>query len=123
MTVVYICGPFRAASHWGIVQNVRKAEALALKVWQAGMVALTPHLNTANFQGAAPDGVWLAGDLELLRRCDAVLLVEGWPNSEGAKVEVDYARDRNIPIFESLSLLVEWHVQVLRDARPQTSNV
>ena len=112
MLVIYIAGPFRAPSFWGIVQHIRRAEAVALSVWQAGMVALCPHLNTANFDGAADDARWLAGDLELLRRSDAVLLVEGWPSSTGAKAEVEEARAHGIPVFETLSMLEAWRQHV-----------
>lgn len=89
--VVYIAGPFRAANAWEVEQNIRRAEAVALGVWQAGWVALCPHLNTHHFQGVLPDETWLTGDLELLYRCDVVLTVPGWELSEGARAEVKFA--------------------------------
>ena len=106
--VVYIAGPFRAPSAWAIEQNIRRAEALALDVWWLGAAALCPHANTRYFQGAARDEVWLRGDLEMLRRCDAVLLVPGWQSSEGTRAEVEYARNHGIPVFESLEELRAW---------------
>lgn len=106
MRVVYIAGPFRGPNAWEIEQNIRRAEALALEVWRAGFAALCPHTNTRFFQGAAPDEVWLAGDLELLGRCDAVLLTLDWQRSSGARAEVDYAKTRGIPVFETLAELV-----------------
>lgn len=108
MRVVYIAGPFRAPSHWGIVGNVRKAEELAHKVWSMGAAAVCPHLNTANFQGSLPDSVWLEGDLEIMRRCDAVLLVPGWLGSEGTKAEVALARKLGMPVFDSALDLFNW---------------
>lgn len=68
MRVVYIAGPFRAENAWEIEQNIRRAEEAALELWRAGAAVLCPHTNTRYFQGAAPDHVWLEGDLELLRR-------------------------------------------------------
>lgn len=114
MLVIYICGPFRAPTDWGRVQNIRRAEAAALEVWRAGMVALCPHMNTANFDGAAPDGVWLAGDLELLRRCDAVLLVEGWDNSSGARAEIVEAKRWLVPVFEEIEQLRLWQSRAVQ---------
>jgi hypothetical protein len=74
------------------------------------------------FDGEAPDEVWLAGDLELLRRSDAVLMVDGWQRSVGATAERQVAADLGLPIFYSFddthSILMqtwidEWkHVQV-----------
>lgn len=100
--VVYIAGPFRGANHWEIHQNIFRAEALALEVWRAGAVAICPHLNAAHYQGAAPDSVWLDGDMELLRRSDAVLTTENWHQSEGAKAEVEEARLIGLPILSSI---------------------
>ncbi len=84
MEVVYIAGPFRGPNTWEIEQNIRRAEALALEVWRAGAVAICPHTNTRFFQGAAPDDVWLKGYLEVVGRCDAVLLTSDYLDSEGA---------------------------------------
>jgi hypothetical protein len=106
--VVYVAGPFRSPTHWGIVQNVRAAEAVALEVWRAGAVAICPHLNTANFQGALPDEAWLAGTLELLRRCDAMVLVAGWETSTGTGAEIKEAKRRKMPVFEGLGDMRDW---------------
>ncbi len=65
-------------------------------------------MNTAFFGGAAPDDIWLEGDLEILRRCDAVLCVDGWQSSKGATAEVGEARQRSIPVFESVGAVQSW---------------
>lgn len=106
--VVYIAGPYRSNTEWGVVQNIRAAEELALKVWKLGAVALCPHKNTAFFGGAADDSVWLEGDLELLRRSDAVILVDGWENSSGTCEEVIVAVDAGIPVFTDMNYLAIW---------------
>ena len=108
MILVYLAGPFRAASNWSQEQNIRRAEELALHVWQAGMACFCPHTNTRFYQGAAPDEVWLAGDLEILSRCDAVLLTPDWQASVGATAEKAHAEKLGIPVFESLYRLLGW---------------
>ena len=110
MKVIYIAGKVRASNHWEQEQNIRRAEALALDTWLAGFAALCPHCNTRNFQGAGPDGLWLQGDIEMMKRCDAVLTVENWVDSEGAKIEVEVAHTNNIPVFHSLEELKNWRV-------------
>jgi len=105
--VVYIAGPFRGPNSWEIESNIRRAEALALEVWCAGFAAICPHANTRFFQGAAPDSVWLKGDLDILGRCDALLATEDWERSEGARAEVGFARENSIPVFFSLEELIE----------------
>jgi nucleoside 2-deoxyribosyltransferase len=108
LRVVYLAGPFRASNQWEQEANIRRVEALALDVWTMGAVALAPHLNTRYFQGALPDDVWLYGDLELLNRCDAVLMVEGWGQSRGATTEHEFAKSHGIPIFYELAALRAW---------------
>jgi len=105
MTVVYIAGPFRAANSWEMEQNIRRAEEYALEVWRMGHACVCPHTNTRFFQGAADDSVWLEGDLEILRRCDVVLMVPGWERSSGARAERDEAYIRGLYVYHTLSEL------------------
>jgi nucleoside 2-deoxyribosyltransferase len=108
MQVVYIAGPYRAGNAWAVEQHIRAAELAALKVWTIGAVALCPHTMTRHYQGALPDATWLAGDLELVKRCDAVLAIERWRGSSGAQAEIAYAKSRDMPVFESIEDLGEW---------------
>jgi hypothetical protein len=108
MKLVYLAGPYRAPTPWELVQNIRRAEALALEVWKAGAACICPHKNTALFDGAADDTVWLEGDLEMLRRCDAVLCTDNWSESRGARDEVELARDVGIPVLQSVAELEAW---------------
>ena len=66
------------------------------------------HKNTALFGGAAPDSVWLEGDLEMMRRCDAILCTDDWERSAGARDEVKLARELNIPVFFSIAEFETW---------------
>ena len=108
MKVVYIAGPFRADNAWDVEQNIRRAEELALQAWRAGFAVICPHANTRFYQGAAPDQVWLDGDLEILARCDAVLLTANWRDSAGTRQEVARAHHLHIPVYESLEALVHF---------------
>lgn len=102
MKVIYVAGPFRGPNSWEIEQNIRRAETLALEVWRAGAAALCPHTNTRFFKGAADDRVWLDGDLELLARCDAILMTPDWERSSGARAERDFAIERGLPVLYDL---------------------
>jgi len=108
MKLVYVAGPYRAATPRGIVENIRRAEALALRVWKAGAACVCPHLNTALLDGAADDSVWLSGDLEIIRRSDALVLVEGWERSNGTREEIALARSLGLPVFVEFDGLLEW---------------
>jgi nucleoside 2-deoxyribosyltransferase len=102
MKVIYIAGPYRAATPHGILENIRRAEALAIEVWRAGYIAFCPHLNSAFFDGLVPDEMFLAGTMEMLSRCDGVIIVEEWADSLGTRAELDYCYSNRIPVFYSL---------------------
>lgn len=109
--VIYIAGPYRAKTPFQILGNIRRAQEVALDVWRLGAVALCPHANTTLFDGEADDAIWLLGDQELLRRSDAILMVEGWMYSAGARDERQLAFDLGLPIFDTwreLDVLKEW---------------
>lgn len=108
MRLVYIAGPYRASNNWLIERNVRRAEELALQVWEAGAVGVCPHTMTRYYQGTLPDEVWLAGDLEILRRCDAVLTAPHWHISHGATEEVNEARRLGLPVFDDVASVSRW---------------
>lgn len=108
--LIYIAGPYRATNAWEIEQNIRRAEELALRVWEAGYPCICPHTNTRFYQGALPDSDWLEGDLEILKRCDAVLLTPDWAASFGARNEVAAAKRLGLPVFENLiHLCLHYH--------------
>ena len=106
--VGYVAGPFRGKSHWEIHENIRNAERLALEVWRLGCACICPHTNTIHFQDAAPDDIWLEGDLAILKRCDFVLMTPDWQCSQGATAEHAFARKYAIPVFYDLKTLQEW---------------
>lgn len=116
MKVIYVAGPFRRASthmpgqqdSWGIQQNVMRAMELALEVWRSGAAAVCPHANTAPFEGSLPAETWLDGDIEVLSRCDGVIMTPDWESSAGARAEHDFARHHCIPIFYDVKALREW---------------
>jgi hypothetical protein len=108
MKLVYVAGPFRGPNAWAIENNIRRAEALALRVWEAGAVAICPHANTRFFQHVGPDERWLNGDLVILGRCDAVIFTHDWKRSKGALAEYEYARHRGLPCFYSIGGLKKW---------------
>jgi hypothetical protein len=108
MKVGYVAGPFRAPNCWLQEKNIRVAEELALNVWQCGAACISPHCNTRYFQGACLDDLWLEGDLEILRRCDFVIMAENWEKSTGAIRERNEAISLGIPVFYSLVTMIRW---------------
>src|SRR5574338_1527454 len=99
MKVIYIAGKYRGPNAWAVEQNIRAAEEVAARVWAAGMVALCPHPLPRHMSGLGDEQVFVDGTLELMRRCDAVVLVPNWRDSAGARAEVEEADRLGIPVF------------------------
>lgn len=99
--VIYVAGPYRAASPWLVEQNIRAAETWALAVAAAGAIPLCPHSMFRFFDKSLEDSFWLHGTAELLRRCDAIVMVNGWRDSKGSQAEHRIATTRTMPIFDA----------------------
>jgi hypothetical protein len=107
MKLVYIAGPYRAPTTWGIAQNIHAAKEAGAIVASLGAYPVIPHSNTAHMDGIASDDLWLAGTLELMRRCDAVVMVHGWQRSTGSKAEHAEAIRLGLPIHELAAFFTE----------------
>ena len=108
MKLAYVAGSYRANSEWGLVVNIRMAEIVASHLWRAGFAVLCPHKNTAHFGGLCPDKVFLDGDLEMLSRCDLVVVTEDYKRSIGTLAEIEFAIGRGTPVFYSVKDAVDW---------------
>lgn len=108
MPVIYIAGKYRAPDGWLTELNVRVAEMVAFDVARIGAMPLCPHTNTRFFDGTLTAQFWLDGTLELMRRCDAVLLCWNWKDSAGAIGEKEEAERLGIPVFTDLEALHTW---------------
>jgi len=108
MKVVYVAGPFRAANDFEVDVNIRRAEEVGLEAAKLGCSVVIPHANTRNFHHHMPEPVMLDATLELMRRCDALILVEGWQDSQGTRDEMCEASFLGIPVFHTLFGLKNW---------------
>jgi len=108
MKLIYVAGPFRHETHWGIDENVHRAKQVGIQVAQFGAMPVIPHSMTQSFHGEGTEQFWLDGTMALLRACQAVILVRGWQRSSGTKREIEEAAKLGIPVFEQLSELHAW---------------
>ena len=109
MKVIYVAGKYRdTRGEWYVMQNIRSAERIALQIWKLGGVALCPHMNTRLFGGTLPDDIWLRGDKELIKRCDALFQMRNALDSEGAKAEINLAKTLGMPVLKDIVQLRDY---------------
>jgi len=105
--ILYISGPYSPGNGRTVAENIAVARSYAVAAVKAGWFPFTPHLNTAHFEDFCPNvshQEWLDGDLTILRALShadvAVLLLPGWEESRGARLERDWAIHLNLEVFD-----------------------
>ena len=101
---IYLAGPMTGLPDW----NYPAFNAAAAELRALGLVVVNP---AENFNGATdlPYGEYIRGNVRKLIECDEVVLLPGWADSRGAKLEMSIACAIGIPING-----LAWR---LRDAR------
>ncbi len=92
--IIYIAAPY---SNGNIELNVKKALAYADVIINSGHTPLCPHLfHYLNKLYPQTEEKWKELDLNLLKKCDALIRLEG--ESKGADDEMEFARKNHIPV-------------------------
>jgi hypothetical protein len=113
MIVVYLAGPYTGPTHdhrsyLAIERHIMQAREAAAWCVQQGYGFFCPHLHSAHFECITPDAppeYWYALDLRFLPVCDAVLLLPGWEQSQGALREKAEAERLGLPVFTDRTCL------------------
>jgi hypothetical protein len=108
MRLVYIAGPYRSKTVHGVTQNIARAKAIGDIVIRMGHYPLIPHKNTELCEGLADDDFFIKGTMEMMLRCDAVLVTPMWEASSGTRGEIIAAHQNSIPVFFSPHDLKTW---------------
>lgn len=99
MKRVFISGPYRAATEYGVLRNIEHARDVAVKLWQVGYAVFCPHMNSAGLGGSVPDDAFIEGCLAWVQAADLVVMLDGWERSDGAKAELALALTIGIPVY------------------------
>jgi len=99
---VYVSGPYSLGD---TIQNIRLAIDAADRLLKAGYTPLVPHLNYT-WDIAYPHSytTWLNWCLEWIPVCDCLLRIYG--ESPGADAEVELAQSLGIPVYYTISDLL-----------------
>lgn len=101
--LIYLAGPIRSKDGISMNENVSMAKTLALELWKKGYAVICPHANTdlpiIVADKECEEDIWLNGDLAMLARCDALVVMPNWKGSKGTEGEIAFAEKHNIPIY------------------------
>lgn len=104
--LIYIAGPYSASTEEGIQAHINEARAVAEKLALRGHHFICPHLNTAGMHKLdVPIKFWYEMDIDILRRCDAILMMHGWNSSFSAAKELEIAGKLGIQILSEGDIL------------------
>lgn len=101
MKICYISGPYRGKSKiklinkLQVIRNIIQARKVARKLWKQDYAVVCPHSNSA----LMPDNRVMDGYMEILKRCDMIVMIPGWEESAGARFELQGARRWNIKAY------------------------
>jgi len=103
MFSVYIAGPITAGDDALEQRNVKEALEVSIILVKRGLAVYLPHISWYADQvmkeyGKEPmNHDYLPQDKHWVSMCDAILRLSG--KSKGADIEVQYAREHNVPVF------------------------
>lgn len=99
----YVAGPFRAKTLNGVQQNIDRARNVAAALAERGLMPVCVHtmegLAMHDIQQENNGQFWVDGTLEVLRRCDAVVVCGDHRKSAGTMGEIHEAFRRGMPVY------------------------
>lgn len=101
MKLVYICSPYRAEDAETVQRNIEYAKELTRTVLMNGDCPVTPHLYmTLCLDDSVEEErvIGLEAGMELLRRCNRVVVGTKYGISEGMAAEIQCAKDGGMRI-------------------------
>ncbi len=114
---IYIAGPMRGLPHFNYPKFNQYAQAHRSVGWYvANPVEIGADYGTPEQINADPAllAEVMAAELHALKTCDAIYLLDGWQNSEGARKELDTALRCGLKIYLAPSV----YIPLMRKATP-----
>lgn len=106
MKLVYVAGPYRAYREDGnydidtMFERTMKMRSVARKYLENGYAVIAPLLNSLLLDSPKlADDFWVEMDKELVKRCDAIVMMDGYELSRGAQAELEYAKGLGLEVI------------------------
>jgi nucleoside 2-deoxyribosyltransferase len=115
MKRIYLAGPYSHKTWHERVANVAQAREAMVQLLAAGFAVFCPHTMTEKLEHdeRLTYNHFMDNDLEWLATCDGILMLKGWFESRGSKIEHDFAWDHGINVFHSVEDVVKYYARQL----------
>lgn len=101
--LLYVAGPYSANETHTEEDHIRMAEEVSIQLIRNHFHVICPHKNTSGYEKYEDDNInfdtWIAMDLNILKRCDGLYLIDGWEKSKGSITEAKYAYNNKMLMF------------------------
>lgn len=101
-TLIYLASPYAHPSADVREARLEAARHVCGRMVEEGRMVMSPlvYLGELAYKGVHPPQGWYAFDLQLLARCDELLVLQlpGWEDSRGVLVEIAGAQARGMPV-------------------------
>lgn len=98
--VTYISGKISAATAEGVQENLDAFLPIGARLLQEGHPVILPgeNLGRVGIEAGLSWKDFMRADIEIMRRCDTLHMMENWKESRGARLENRIAKFWNMPI-------------------------
>jgi hypothetical protein len=103
LPMIYVGGPFTNIENGNMKSLTDIASDVSLELWERGWSVISCHKNLQGYlvTDKVPYDQWIKGTLSQIARCDAVIFIGDWENSKGCLMEMKFANDRHIPVYDN----------------------
>jgi hypothetical protein len=95
----YLSAPISADLALTRTAHYLTALAVSAQLWESQVLHYCPHRNSPQVGTTdVPYEAWMAMDLEVLRRCNYILMAGDWHQSAGCRRELAFAMQLGMPV-------------------------
>lgn len=115
--MIYLAAPYRHDNPAIMAQRLDATRDATERMIRGGLRVFSPLVYSTAMQAEPPD-TWYQFDLEILDRCDelVVLMLPGWQDSYGVGLEIERALERGMPVFQLYPNMVSSFMKQRRKA-------
>lgn len=99
MRQIYVAGPFSSDDNWELANHVMHAKRIGFELAKLGASICVPHALGQDFDRTLTYEFWIAMTQHQLATSNAIMMLDGWKDSNGSRGELELAVSLDFPIF------------------------